>query len=339
MRKHFIVFLFIIAVAVSSVAQTPDKSPLIRVDPSFDDIVSPDAKLEKIAGNLGHIEGPTWIQKGQFLILSDIANNVVDKWDPKDGKISTYLEGLDEGFPVNSNSMLGGPNGITLDFQGRIVIGTRSAHQVVRIEKDGKRTVLVSKYEGKNLNGINDLVYKSDGSLYFTDPTWGVAERKEKNLPPPTWDLDFPGVYLFKDGKLTPVVKDMKIPNGVAFTPDEKYLYVNDTGKRTILKFEVKPDDTLGDRQLFIDMSSDKAVGNPDGMKIDVKGNVYCTGPGGVWVMSPDGKHLGTFLIPEQTSNFGFGDPDGKSIYFAARTGLYRIHVKIPGIFAGTKGK
>jgi gluconolactonase len=330
--KKLWIMVFSILITVAAAAQAPEKESVVRLDPAMDNIAASDAKVEKVAGNLGHIEGPTWIRKGGYLIFSDIANNVINKWNPADGKVTTFMEGLDEGFPVNSNSMLGGLNGITLDPQGRITVGTRSAHQVVRLEKDGRHMVLASKYEGKNLNGINDLVFKKDGALYFTDPTWGLAERKEKGLPPPKWDLDFPGVYLLKNGKLQVLIKDMAIPNGLAFTPDQKYLYVNDTGKKTILKFEVKPDDTLGNRQLFIDMSSVKGIGNPDGMKVDVKGNVYCTGPGGVWVMSPEGKHLGTFLVPEQTSNFGFGDEDGKAIFFAARTGLYRIRVKIAGI-------
>jgi len=215
-----------------------------------------------------------------------------------------------------------------MDPQGRVVYCAHGDRQVVRLESDGKRTVLASQYEGKRLNSPNDLVFKSDGALYFTDPPAGLRDGDKD----PKKELPFNGVYLLKDGQLRLLYKDMALPNGIAFTPDEKYLYVNDSVKKTILRFEVKPDDTLGEPQLVIDMTSDKAPGGPDGMKVDQNGNIYCTGPGGFWIISPDGKHLGTVLTTELPANLAFGEADGKTLYLTARTGLYRIHLKIAGI-------
>jgi gluconolactonase len=196
------------------------------------------------------------------------------------------------------------------------------------LEADGRRTVLADRYDGKRLNSPNDLVYKSDGSLYFTDPPAGLRGMDKD----PRKELSFNGVYLLKNGKLQLLNQDMPLPNGIAFSPDEKFLYVNDSIKQTITRFDVQPDDTITNRKLFIDMSSDKAPGAPDGMKLDEKGNVYCTGPGGFWIISPEGKHLGTVLTSEGPANLAFGDADGKTLYLTARTGLYRIRLKIAGM-------
>ena len=198
----------------------------------------------------------------------------------------------------------------------------------MRIEADGRRTVLAKEFEGKRLNSPNDLVFKSDGALYFTDPPAGFRDGDKDAKK----ELPFNGVYLLKDGKLQVLVKDIALPNGIAFSPDEKYLYVNDSVKKTIMRYEVKPDDTIASGQLFIDMTADKAPGAPDGMKVDQKGNIYCTGPGGFWMMSPEGEHLGTVLTTELPANLAFGDADYKTLYLTARTGLYRIRLKIPGM-------
>ena len=186
---------------------------------------------------------------------------------------------------------------------------------------------MASHYEGKRLNSTNDLVYKSDGSLYFTDPP--SALRGGDNDPKK--ELPFTGVFMLKDGKLQLLTKDIR-PNGLAFSPDEKYLYVADTTNRSVVRYEVQPDGAVANGQVFIAMSSDKAPGGPDGMKVDQKGNLYSTGPGGVWIISPEGKHLGTLVFPERPANFAFGEADGKTLYVTARRGLYRIRLKIPGI-------
>jgi gluconolactonase len=339
MTRRSIVLLSILAF-VLTIAQAQDWSFVARINPALDEIVPADAKVEKLADSFGFLEGPVWVRKGGYLLFSDIPANVIYKWSPDAGKVSIFLAysgftGTDDsaaGMQLNNGHAmvtLLGSNGVTLDPQGRIVYCAHGDHQVVRLEADGRRTVLASEFEGKRLNSPNDLVYKSDGSLYFTDPPAGFRDAEKD----PKKELPFTGVYLLKSGKLQLLTKDLR-PNGLAFSPDEKYIYLVDTtgGKKTLLRFEMQPDDTIANGQLFVDMTPDKAPGGPDGIKVDQKGNVYSTGPGGVWIMSPDGKHLGTVLTTELPANLAFGDADNKTLYLTARTGLYRIRLKIPGI-------
>ena len=326
MKILSILFLSIL-MASAAATQAQDQTGVSRLDAALDAIVPSDAKVTKVADSPGSKDGkslgsgdPVWIRDGGYLIYSDHIVGLIDKWDPADGKVSTLME-----------KALA--NGVTLDREGRIV-WVSDEGQVVRVEKDGQRTVLVSEYQGKRLNSPNDLVYKNDGTLYFTDP--GRVQRdKDQNVVFP----DTPSVYMLKDGKLQLATKELPRPNGLAFTPDEKYLYVNDTYKMTIMKFKVQTDDTITDSQLVIDMNSGGtlckypcAAGYPDGMKIDRKGNIYCTGPEGIWIISPQGKHLGTIVIPNRPANLAFGDADGKTLFVTTRPGLYRIRLKIPGI-------
>jgi gluconolactonase len=338
LRKHAIIFSLIVGFAFSA-AKAEDWSLVVRLNPAVDDIIPTGAKVEKLADGFGFLEGPVWVRKGGYLLFSDIPANVINKWNPSDGKVSVFLPysgftGADSsgvGMQLNNGHAmvtLLGSNAVTLDPQGRVVYCTHGDHQVVRVEAGGKRTVLASQYEGKRLNSPNDLVYKSDGSLYFTDPPAGFREGDKD----PKKELPFNGVYLLKDGNLRLLTKDMAVPNGIAFSPDEKFLYVNDSAKKTITRFEVQADDTISNGQLLIDMTPDKAPGVPDGMKVDQKGNIYCTGPGGFWIMSPEGKHLGTVLTSELPANLAFGEADGKTLFLTARTGLYRIRLKIPGV-------
>lgn len=255
---------------------------------------------------------------------------LVEQADP--AFIPTRVPGL--GGPAPGFSMLGGTLGNTLDPQGRVVYVTKLAHQIMRLEQDGRRIELVCQFEGKDLNGVNDLVYKRDGSLYFTDPIWtaGFRERRERRIPIPQPDLDYGGVYMLKDRKLKLLTKDVEGLNGLTFSPDEKYLYLANDTKKTIMRFDVQPDGSIANGQVFIDMSSDPAPGVPDGMKVDERGNVYCAGPGGIWIISPEGKHLGTLVFPDNPSNLAFGDDDGKTLYVTAGPGIYRIRLNIPGI-------
>ena len=318
--------------------QAQGANEVVRLDPALDQIISTDTKVEKLADGFGFVEGPVWVRSGGYLLFSDIPANVIDKWTP-DGKVSVFLK--PSGFTGSDPSDVGsqnnngqaqvtllGSNGVTLDREGRIVFCTHGDRNVVRIEKDGKRTVLADRFEGKRLNSPNDLVFKSDGALYFTDPTAGLRKRDDD----PKKELPFNGVYLLKNGKLQVLDKTYATPNGIAFAPGGKYLYVNDTTRKLIMRYEVQPDDTIANGKVFIDMSADKAAGVPDGMKVDQKGNVYCTGPGGFWIMSPEGKHLGTVKTPELPANMAFGDGDAKTLYLTARTGLYRIRLKVAGL-------
>jgi gluconolactonase len=342
MRRKMCVLLFVLVAVLTGVTLSAQNGgQIIRLDPALDSLIPAGTQIEKVAGGFGFSEGPVWVHTSGpgFLIFSDIPANVIDKWNPRDGKISVFLEKSgfagsdpgDAGFQLNNGHAvvtLYGSNGITLDKQGRVTYCQHGDRGVMRLEKDGKRTVLADHYEGKRLNSPNDLVYKSDGSLYFTDPPFGlrkVADDPKKELP-------FSGVYLLAKGKLTLVNKDFGAPNGLAFSPDEKYLYVDDSFTKTYWRFEVQPDGTLANKTLLVDASSSKEDGVPDGMKVDKQGNIYAAGPGGVWVITPEGKHLGTIRPPENPANLAWGDADAKTLYFTAVTGLYRLRVNIPGI-------
>jgi gluconolactonase len=341
MQKQVKIFPLMLAVLASCVKLAAQGGgEIIRLDPAADAIIPADAQVEKVAGDFGFLEGPLWIhaKKQGYLLFSDIPANVIRKWSPERGA-SVFLEksgftGTDAsdvgGQTNNGNGLVNliGSNAITLDRQGRIVFCQHGDRQIVRLEKSGRRTVLASRYEAKRLNSPNDLVYKSDGSLYFTDPPAGLRLQDKD----PKKELPFDGVYRLANGKLQLLSKDFARPNGIAFSPDEKYLYVDDTAKKIIMRFEVQPDGGVANGQVITDMTADTAPGVPDGMKVDRNGNIYCTGPGGFWIMSPEGKHLATVKTMELPANLGWGDADGKTLYLTARTGLYRIHLNIPGV-------
>jgi gluconolactonase len=342
MRRQSSVLLFVLATfLVGAALSAQNGGQIIRLDPALDALISPNVQIEKVADGFGFLEGPVWVHASSpgFLIFSDIPANVIDKWNPQDGKVSVFLgksgfagaDPGDAGYQLNNGHAvvtLYGSNGITLDKEGRVTYCQHGDRAVMRLEKDRKRTVLVDRYEGKRLNSPNDLVYKSDGSLYFADPPYGLRKLAED----PKKELPFSGVYRLANGKLALVNKDFGAPNGLAFSPDEKYLYVDDSATKMYWRFDVQPDGTLANKTLLIDMSSSKEAGVPDGMKIDLNGNIYGAGPGGVWVLTPDGKHLGTIRPPENPANLAWGDADAKTLYFTAVTGLYRLRVNVPGI-------
>jgi gluconolactonase len=222
-----------------------------------------------------------------------------------------------------------GSNGLTLDSQGRLTINEHGNRRVTRLEKNGQLTVLADHYQGKRLNSPNDLVYRSDGSLYFTDPPFGLPKFFED----PRKELPYSGVFCLINGELRLVGKDLTGPNGLAFSPDEKYLYVDnwDEKRKVIMRYDVHPDGTLSDGQVFLDATKEPGEDAWDGMKIDVKGNLYLSGPGGLWIVSPGGKHLGTIVGPEHPHNLAWGGEDRKTLYLAAQTGLYRLTVNISG--------
>ena len=292
---------------------------------SLQAILDDNAQVEKIAGDFQFTEGPLWHPKG-FLLFSDIPGNTIYQWTPNKK-------------PEIFRRPSGNANGNTLDREGRLLTAEHSNRRVSRTEKDGSIVTLASQYEGKRLNSPNDLVVKSDGSIYFTDPPYGIKSEQE--------ELGFYGVYrLAPDGKLTLLVKDFVRPNGIAFSPDEKKLYVNDSEKGHIRVFDVKPDGILENGQLFAELKDPSKQGVPDGMKVDQEGNVYSTGPGGIWVFSPSGNLLGRIEVPEVAANLAWGDSlqdssasrDYKTLYITASNSLYRIRLKIPGVQPGTTG-
>jgi gluconolactonase len=299
-----------------------------RLDPALDEIVPANARIEKLAGGFTFTEGPVWMREG-YLLFSDIPANVIRKWTP-DGQVTVFLEKSGyEGTDAPAGAFIGS-NGLTLDSEGRLIICEHGNGRVTRLEKDGSRTVIADRYEGKRLNSPNDAVFKRDGWLYFTDPPYGLVKQDED----PKKELKFNGIYRVKDKKIEPLYKEMTRPNGLAFSPDEKYLYVanSDPARKVWMRFEVTDKGGLTNPQVFFDATSSTEEGLPDGMKVDEKGNLYCTGPGGVWIFSPAGKHLGTIRPPEVPANCAWGDADGKTLYMTARTGLYRIKLNIAGI-------
>jgi len=337
-------FVCVLACAFAA-AQSP--GAVVRLDPALDALVSADARVELVKDGFGFTEGPVWVQNGSegYLLFTDMPGNVIWKLTPS-GQASVYLSnagyngpevwrwggiqnnGRERTDPKFEEFAMIGADGLTLDRQGRLVVATFAGRSLMRVEKDGKRTVLADRYEGKRFGGPNDVVVKRDGAIYFTD-TYGSFRLREKD---PRRELDFNAVFMWKDGKLTLMVKDMPATNGLAFSPDEKYLYVNGSRDNYVNRYEVGADGTLANGKLFIDMRKETAPGVTDGLRVDTKGNLYETGPGGVWIISPEGKHLGTIRAPEISTNVGFGDADKKTLYIAARTGIYKIRVLTPGI-------
>lgn len=304
------------------------ETKIIRGDPALDGIVSPDAKIEKLAGGFLFTEGPVWVRDGGYLLFSDPNNNTIYRWSEEDG-ISIYrthsgYTGMDIGEYGQPGS-----NGLTLDVQGRLTINEHGNRRVTRLEKNGQLTILADRYQGKRLNSPNDLVYRSDGALYFTDPPFGLP----KFFDDPRKELQFSGVYCLINGELKLVSTDLTGPNGLAFSPDERYLYVDnwDDKRKVILRYTVHPDGTLVDGQVFFDATKEPGEDAWDGMKIDVQGNLYLSGPNGLWIISPEGKHLGTIVGPEHPHNLAWGGENHKTLYLAAQTGLYRLIVNIPG--------
>jgi gluconolactonase len=308
-----------------------------RLDPAFDNLVGPDTKLEVLA--TGHIwtEGPVWVpREGGFLLFSDIPRNRVYKWKPGEGE-SVFMEPAGYTGPA-TNLKEPGSNGLLLDPDGRLVLMEHGDRRVSRLDRwDGKsKTTLAHLVMGKRLNSPNDGTFKSNGDLYFTDPPYGRMLKESGPDEFPDRDLDFCGVYrLSKDGKLTLLTKEMSKPNGIAFSPDEKTLYVaNSDPKRAIwMAFPVKDDGTLGEGKVFFDAT--KLVGKdrpglPDGMKADARGNLFATGPGGVLVFTAEGKHLGTIATGVPTANCNWGD-DGSTLYVCADKALTRIKTKTKG--------
>jgi len=317
------------------VALSATPAQIVRKDAGLDAIVPTDAMIEKLAGGFLFTEGPVWVPRSVdsdgYLLFSDPNNNVIYRWT-QDGQLSLFM--TKSGYRGTDIGEYGQPgsNGLTLDREGRLTINQHGNRRVVRIEKNGQFTVLADKYDGKRLNSPNDLVYKSDGSLYFTDPPFGLP----KFFDDPRKELPYSGVFrVAPDGKQVQLVStDLKGPNGLALSPDEKYLYVDnwDEKKKVILRYEVRPDGRLSNGAVFFDMTAAEGEDALDGLKVDREGNLYVSGPGGLWILSPEGKHLGTIAGTEHPHNFAWGDDDGKTLYLCAKTGLYRIRLKVAGI-------
>lgn len=289
-------------------AMTGNQDP--NTTPNLEHILG-GAQVEKIASGFQFTEGPLWIPDG-YLLFSDIPADTIYKHELGSGH-ETFLKPS------------GHSNGLTLDRQGRLLICEHD-RRVTRMEKDGTMTILAEFYEGKRLNSPNDIVVKTDGTIYFTDPPYGLPDRTEGK------ELDFCGVYRIEtDDSITLLDDSIPLPNGLAFSPDEGTLYVDDSGSATVYAFNVTVDGLLDNKRVFAELASREEKGAADGMKVDVKGNLFCTGPEGISVIDPTGKRYGVIGCPEVPSNLAWGDSDYRTLYITARTGVYRVRVKTGG--------
>ena len=303
---------------------------IVRLDPRFDHIVPAGARVEKIADGRNWVEGPVWDYSGGYLLFSDIPDNAVYRWQPGEG-VSLFLK--PSGYSGRS-PFLGrepGSNGLTFDRNGRLVLAEHGDRRIARLEADGNRRTLADRYQGKRLNSPNDLVFRSNGDLYFTDPPFGLP----KAFDDPSKELGFQGVYrLSAGGELTLLINDIRAPNGIAFSPDEKTLYVTDVdpNRPAWLAYEVQPDGTVGDGRVFYDATpwEKPNYGGPDGLKVDREGNLFAARPGGINVFASDGTLLGSIELGGPTSNCAWGE-DGSVLYITANTALYRIRLSTKG--------
>ena len=301
---------------------------VVRLDPRLNQIVPPNAVLEKAAEGFTWAEGPAWNRAGGYLLFSDVPTNSIIKWRAGEGA-SVFLKpsGYTGKEPFAGREP--GSNGLTFDAEGRLVFCQHGDRRVGRLEQDGSRTTLADRYQGKRLNSPNDLIFKSNGDLYFTDPPFGLP----KTFDDPNKELPFQGVYrLSKDGKLSLLTTEVKAPNGIAFSPDEKKLYVADSARALWFVFEVKADGTLSPGRVFFN-GMDEAKGRPgvaDSLKVDVNGNVFAAAPGGLFVIAPDGSLLGRFDLGTATGNCAWGE-DGSTLFITSDSILYRIRLNTRG--------
>ncbi len=307
------------------VAGIAGAQPIVTLDPSFAQLVSPSAKIEKLGGGMMFTEGPVWIK--DHLLFTDIPANAIRKWTP--AGMSVFRQPV---FPGKfEQGQFVGANGLTLDSQGRLVSCEHANRRVARTEVNGSITVLADRYEGKRLNSPNDGVYHANGDFYFTDPPYGFAKEDQD----PAKELRFNGVYRLRpNGKVELLTRELTRPNGIAFSPDRKKMWISnsDVARKIWMIYDVAANGTLANGRVFHDVTKETAEGAPDGLKVDTKGNLWATGPGGIWVFSAAGKVLGKIQPAEVPANCTFGGADGKTLYMTARTGLYRIRTNVEGI-------
>jgi gluconolactonase len=336
--KSRVVFL-----ALAAVATVPAYSQAVQeLDPELDQLIDRNAAVERIATGFNKwVEGPVWTH-AQSLLFAEIPANSIIQWRPG-GSTNVFLHpsGYKGSKPFTGPEP--GSNGMTVDSKGRLTVAGHAQRNVWRMESlDPKATItiLADTFEGKPLNSPNDLAYRSDGSLYFTDPPYGLPTQADQD---PQKKLSRNGVYRIpgardhaagappERARLQLIIDDLRRPNGIAFSPDEKTLYVSNSGPPKWMKYSVNPDGTVGKGTVLFDASAEKGDGGPDGIKVDRRGNLWGSGPGGVWILSPAGKHLGTIAVPERVGNVAWGDADGKTLYIVASTSVYRIHTKVGG--------
>jgi gluconolactonase len=308
-----IVFRLVFSVtllAIGASAQKTRSFALEPLSPKFQELINSDAKLETVATGFGFTEGPMWDPAG-FLYVSDETINKIFRVYP-DGKKEEVIA-------------LGDPDGNTFDRHHNLIDCASVLRAIIEVTPDGKYKVLADRYEGKRLNSPNDVIVGPDGALYFTDPTLDLVAGEKQEIP-------FQGVYRLDDsGNLRLLTRDLTQPNGLAFSPDGKKFYVDDSEQRNIRVYDVSADGSLSNGRIFGNEHGEKHEGVPDGMKVDEKGNLFVTGPKGIWIWDADGNHLGTIAMPEQPANLAWGDPDYSTLYITATTSVYRLKTKTRG--------
>ncbi len=312
-----------------------DIGKIFTLDEQLNNIITPGTKVEKVADGFSFTEGPVWHPDG-YLLFSDPNTNTIYRYTPLNHNVTVYMS--HSGYTGADIGEYGQPgsNGLTIDKEGRLIVDQHGNRRVVRYEKKGPLTVLADRIDGKRFNSPNDVLLKSDGSIYFTDPPYGLPNffndiRKE---------LDYSGVFMIKNGKVSVVSKDLGGPNGLAFSPDEKYFYVTNWDIRdihhtkTLWRYEVHADGSLKNGKILADWNLTEDDEALDGMKVDKQGNLYISAPGGLWILNAEGKILGKIVTPERPANMAWGDDDGKTLYMTAHSSLYKIRVNTGGKFS-----
>ncbi|MGE3579324.1 MAG: SMP-30/gluconolactonase/LRE family protein [Vicinamibacterales bacterium] len=339
MRRRLLSAAVLVCVSGLAASLPAASGDVERLTPALDPILSVDAKLEVVRQDyFGAAEGPVWVRDGGYLLFSDMAANRIFRWDPAPKRLSVHAEKV--GFTtmdltdvrVLDNGRLlvalHGSNGLALDREGRVVYCSHGGRSIVRIERDGTRTTLVDRWEGKRLNGPNDLAVKSDGSIYFSDMGSQLRGGAAKS---PDREIDFQGAFRLRpDGTLQVISRTLT--NGLAFSPDEKYLYTTGAGGG-ITRHDVQPDGSIANGALHVDMRNQTLKGNADGVRVDRHGYLFSSGPGGVWISAPDGTHIGTIYTPDRnasdnTTSVAFGDRDGRGLYITTVRSVYHIRLK-----------
>jgi len=311
MRIRLLIVAFAVAaICALAVAQNHRQFSLQAISPDFWNLVAKDANLEKVATGFGFTEGPMWDEAG-FLYVSDETLNKIFRVYP-DGRKAEVIS-------------LGDPDGNTFDQRHRLVDCASVLRAIIAVTPEGKYKVLADRYEGKRLNSPNDVIAGPDGALYFTDPTLDLVAGEKQEIP-------FQGVYRLDDkGNVRLLTKELTQPNGLAFSPDGKHFYVDDSEQRNIRVYDVSPDGSLKNGRIFGQEPGGKGDGVPDGIKVDSNGNLFVTGPKGIWVWDANGNHIGTIVMPEQPANLTWGDRDYRTLYITATTSVYRLRMQTQG--------
>jgi gluconolactonase len=304
------ILLFLTPIGARAQEKPKREFKLEAESPAFWKLVPKNAKLETVATGFGFTEGPVWDKSG-FVYVSDEEINKIFRVYP-DGHKEELIS-------------LGDPDGNTYDRQLRLIDTASVLRAIIRITPDGKYTVLADHFEGKKLNSPNDVVIGPDGAIYFTDPTLDLVKGETQEIP-------YQGVYRLDDsGKVTLLTKDLTQPNGLAFSPDGKRLYIDDSAEKNIRVYDVQPDGTLANGRIFGEEKGNKGEGVPDGMRVDRKGNIFVTGPKGIWVWDPQGHHIGTIVMPEQPANLTWGGAHYDTLYITATHSVYKLRTKTKG--------